>query len=46
SIRAFRNIPKVKLLHLDGINVYDLINADKIFILQSCLPKLTEVLSK
>lgn len=46
TIRAFRNIPKVKLLHLDGLNVYDLINADKIFILQSCLLKLTEVLSK
>ncbi|MBZ4642775.1 MAG: large subunit ribosomal protein [Deferribacteres bacterium] len=46
TIRAFRNIENVKILHLDGLNVYDLINADKIFILQSCLPKLTEVLSK
>jgi large subunit ribosomal protein L4 len=46
SIKAFRNICGVKLLHIDGLNVYDLVNADKIMITYSCLPRLKEVLSK
>jgi len=46
SVRAFRNIKGVKLLHIDGLNVYDLVNADKILIHYGCLTKVTEVLSK
>lgn len=44
TLRAFRNIPNVKILHMNGLNVYDMINADKIFILQSCVSKIAEVL--
>lgn len=46
SVRAFRNIRGVKLLHVDGLNVYDLVNADKILIHCGCLSKIMEVLSK
>lgn len=44
TLRAFRNIENVKILHMNGLNVYDVINADKIFILQSCVSKIAEVL--
>lgn len=44
TLRAFRNIENVKILHMNGLNVYDMINADKIFILQSCVSKIAEVL--
>ena len=42
--RAFRNLPYVDFLHVDGLNVYDLVNAHKIFILKNCLPKIEKVL--
>lgn len=35
--RAFGNIPFVDILHVDGLNVYDIMNARKIIILQSAL---------
>ncbi len=38
--RAFSNIPYVDILHVDGLNVYDLINSRKIMVLQSCLPQV------
>jgi large subunit ribosomal protein L4 len=44
-IRAFRNIPYVDFLHVDGLNVYDIVNARSIFILKSCLSKIEENLS-
>ncbi|MGA1861783.1 50S ribosomal protein L4 [Deferribacter thermophilus] len=44
-IRAFRNIPYVKLLNVKGLNVYDLINARTILMLEDCLPRITEVLT-
>ncbi|BAI81226.1 50S ribosomal protein L4 [Deferribacter desulfuricans SSM1] len=44
-IRAFRNIPYVKLLNVKGLNVYDLINARTILMLEDCLPRITEVLA-
>ena len=37
AVRAFRNIPCVDFLHVNGLNVYDVVNARKIFILKSCL---------
>lgn len=38
--RAFSNIPYADILHVDGLNVYDLINARKIMFLQSSLPRV------
>lgn len=46
--RAFSNIPYANLLHVNGLNVYDIINARKIIILQNALPmveKATGILS-
>ena len=43
-IRAFRNIPFVKLLNVKGLNVYDVINSRKIILLEESLPRITEVL--
>lgn len=37
---AFRNIPYVDILHIDGLNVYDLINAHKVIFLKNSLPLL------
>jgi large subunit ribosomal protein L4 len=42
AVRAFRNISCVDFLHINGLNVYDIVNARKIFIMQSCLPALEE----
>lgn len=39
-VRAFGNIPYVDILHVDGLNVYDLMNARKIMILQNALPSV------
>lgn len=36
--RAFGNIPYADILHVNGLNVYDVVNARKIIILQSALP--------
>ena len=38
--RAFGNIPYADILHVDGLNVYDVINSRKIIILQSALPSV------
>ncbi|MBQ3033758.1 MAG: 50S ribosomal protein L4 [Deferribacterales bacterium] len=36
--RAFGNIPYADILHVNGLNVYDVVNSRKIIILQSALP--------
>lgn len=38
--KAFRNIPFVDFLHVNGLNVYDIVNARKIFIMKDCLEKI------
>ena len=43
-LRAFRNIPFVKLLNVKGLNVYDVINSRTIILLEESLPRITEVL--
>jgi len=45
-IKAFRNIPYVKLLNVQGINVYDVVHAENILMSQECLQKVMEVLEK
>lgn len=44
AVRAFRNIPYVKLLHVNGLNVYDLINARTIIIAKDAVSRIEEVL--
>ena len=38
--RSFGNLKSANILHIDGLNVYDLVNSRKVFILKSCLPLL------
>jgi len=45
-IRAFRNIPYVKLLNVQGLNVLDVVHAQKIMLTKRCLEGIMEVLSK
>lgn len=39
-LRGFRNIPYANILHVDGLNVYDIINAYKVIFLKSSLPRV------
>lgn len=38
--RSFSNLDYADILHIDGLNVYDLVNAYKVIVLQSCIPLL------
>jgi len=42
---SFRNLPKAKLLPIEGLNVYDVLCYDKCIFFKSTLPKLEERLS-
>ena len=42
---SFRNLPKVKLLPIEGLNVYDVLCYNKCIFFKSTLPKLEERLS-
>lgn len=41
-IKSFRNIPKVKVLLVDGLNTYDILNAEKVLITKSAVEKINE----
>ena len=43
--KSARNVPFVKVLRPEGINVYDILMYDKLIITQSCLEKITRTLS-
>ncbi|MGB9765951.1 MAG: 50S ribosomal protein L4 [Sulfurihydrogenibium sp.] len=45
-IKSFRNIPKVKILLSEGLNSYDLLNAEKVIIFKSALEKIQERLEQ
>jgi large subunit ribosomal protein L4 len=40
-----RNVPYLKLIKHDGLNVYDLVNAEQIVVTSEALPKIQEVYS-
>ncbi|MBR2054452.1 MAG: 50S ribosomal protein L4, partial [Clostridia bacterium] len=42
-IRASKNIPTVKDAYVNTINVYDLLNADKIIVLKAAMESIQEV---
>lgn len=44
AVQAFRNIPYVDLLDVNGLNVYDMINSRTIFICQDAVERIQEVL--
>ena len=41
-IKSFRNLPKVKVLLVDGLNTYDILNAEKVLITKSAVEKINE----
>ncbi|WP_022850617.1 50S ribosomal protein L4 [Limisalsivibrio acetivorans] len=43
-VRAFRNIPYVDLLNVNGLNVYDLINSRKVIVVKDAIDRIEEVL--
>ena len=43
--KSASNVPFVKVLRPEGLNVYDILRYDKLIITQSCLEKLTRTLS-
>ena len=45
TYKSFRNLPNVKLLEIEGLNVYDMLCYDKCIFFKSTLPKLEERLS-
>ncbi len=45
-IKSFRNLPKVKVLVVDGLNTYDLLNADHVLISKSAVEKINERLGQ
>ena len=44
--KSARNLPKVKVLPVEGLNVYDVLNYEYLIIKQEALPKIEERLSK
>ena len=42
-VRASKNIPTVKDAYVNTINVYDLLNADKIVVLKAAMENIQEV---
>ena len=43
--KSARNVPFVKVLRPEGLNVYDILRYDKLIITQSCLEAITRTLS-
>jgi len=43
--RSSRNVPGVKVMRCEGLNVYDVLNHDHLFLVQSAIPKIEEALS-
>jgi len=41
-IRSFRNLPKAKVLLVEGLNTYDILNADHVLITKSAVEKINE----
>jgi large subunit ribosomal protein L4 len=41
-IKSFRNLPKARVLQVEGLNTYDILNADKVLIMKSALKKINE----
>jgi len=42
--RSSRNVQGVKVMRCEGLNVYDVLNHDHLFLVQSAIPKIEEAL--
>ncbi len=45
-MKSFRNLPKAKVLLVEGLNTYDILNADHVLITKSAVEKMNERLGK
>lgn len=45
-VKSFRNIPKVKILPVEGLNSYDILNAEKVIVFKSAVDKIQERLGQ
>ncbi|MCT7949198.1 50S ribosomal protein L4 [Ancylothrix sp. C2] len=43
--RSARNVPTIKMIRADGLNIFEILNADKILTTQAALAKIQEVYS-
>lgn len=43
--KSSRNVPWVKVMRSEGINPYDILNHDHLFLVQSAIPKIEEALA-
>jgi large subunit ribosomal protein L4 len=43
--RSSRNVPWVKVMRVEGLNVYDVLNHDHLFLVQAVIPKIEEALA-
>ena len=42
--KSSKNVPWVKVIRHEGLNVYDILNHDHLFLVQSAIPKIEEAL--
>ena len=42
--KSSRNVPWVKVMRHEGLNVYDILNHEHLFLVQSAIPKIEEAL--
>ena len=42
--KSSKNVPWVKVMRYQGLNVYDILNHDHLFMVQSAIPKIEEAL--
>ncbi len=42
--KSSKNVPGVKVMRYQGLNVYDILNHDHLFLVQSAIPKIEEAL--
>ena len=42
--KSSRNVPKIKVMRLEGLNVYDVLNYDHLFLVQPAVSKIEEAL--
>ena len=43
--KSSKNVPWVKVMRYEGLNVYDILNHDHLFLVQSAIPKIEEALN-
>jgi large subunit ribosomal protein L4 len=42
--KSSRNVPSIKVMRYQGLNVYDILTHDHLFVTQSAIPRIEEAL--